>query len=743
MLCHPHPYLGGHRDNPLMRNLARRLARDGVVVLRFDFRGVGDSGGKRTWMRDGETDDVVAAARRLSETHGVDPRRVYVCGYSFGSAVALSALDESDAIRGFASISHPWGARSMLVPARGKSSSAKPKLFLVATNDVVRAGDARSARAHAAALPAPRETVVVEGADHAWRGRHRELHAELSSWIARRAEDLLAVEIDTLTSQSVSTPSTPESTVHGEDRRRASGSGWGFATAKGSASGTPPRHGASEDDDEKLRRLAAKVALTRLRRVPGSPGATPGASPGSSAGGTPWMTDDEGEWDGEYDEEPPTWPGPSSSSRDGRAVWPRSPSGRDNDDVGGGSAASSSVGISDQDPDSDSDPWAANGARPLIRRDSGSELARSTARSAALAREEAMMDPHLSLSSMSGRTPSRSSSSSSLSGRGIANGANGRRSLRDVKPSLASGSPNNSHNSQRSILKKTSSYTSLPGSPGSSTRGGSNALRVLAATGMANPFAAKRANHHAHAGFRIAAKAVMATNRFVAAGKKRVQWEETTAEGRPIVDTRSRVRRANHFRSAAKAVLAANRFGSFGRDDTVLHGKFIVKSEEEERAWALHARADRRPSPRASRAADRYRAPSPAVTANADVSSGSERGSASGSGSGSGSSAGLRASVSRAALPTPARASGNNGYGADAARKSRFRAAARAVVAGVQWGREPERARDERERERKRERERRAGRDRARFGGSFAHDGDGTDRSAASGRSAGSQSRDW
>ena len=749
VLCHPHPYLGGHRDNPLMRNLARRLARDGVTVLRFDFRGVGDSGGKRTWMRDGETDDVVAAARRLSETRGVDPRRVYVCGYSFGSAVALSALDESDAIRGFASVSHPWGARSMLVPARGKSSSAKPKLFLVASDDVVRVGDARDARAHAAALPAPRETVVVEGADHAWRGRHRELHAEISSWIARRAEDLLAAETDTTTSQSVSTPSTPESSVHGEDRRRASGLG------SGSGTGTPPRRRASEHDVEALRRSAAKIALARSRRAPGPPGATPGASPGTSAGGTPWMTDDEGEWDGEYDEEPPAWPGPSSSSRDGRAVWPRSPSGRDDDDDGGGSAASSSVGISDPDPDPD--PWAANGARPLIRRDSGSELARLAARSAALAREEAMMDPRSidprsSPSSTSGRSLSRASSSSSLSGNGIANGSNGRRSLRDGKPSLAGGSPNNSHNSQRSILKKTSSYTSLPGSPRGSTKGGKHALRALATAGAAGQTgASKNANHHTHTGFRSAAKAVMAANRFVAAGKKRVQWEETTAEGRPIVDTRSRVRKASHFRSAAKAVIAANRFGSFGGDDTVLRGKFIVKSEQEERAWAMHARAGRRPSPYAPRAADRYRAPSPAVAAAADDvgrGSGSDFSSASGSasGSGSGSGAGLRASVSRAAPPTPVRTSGDNGYGAGAARKHRFRAAARAVVAGVRWGHEPERARDERERkrerERERERERRAGRDRARFGGSFARDGGGTDRSDASGRSSGSRSRD-
>ena len=289
VLCHPHPYLGGHRDNPLMRNLARRLARDGVTVLRFDFRGVGDSGGKRTWMRDGETDDVVAAARRLSETRGVDPRRVYVCGYSFGSAVALSALDESTPSEVRVGVAS-WGARSMLVPARGKSSSAKPKLFLVASDDVVRVGDARDARAHAAALPAPRETVVVEGADHAWRGRHRELHAEISSWIARRAEDLLAAETDTTTSQSVSTPSTPESSVHGEDRRRASG----LRLRSGSGTGTPPRRRASDHDEEALRRSAAKIALARSRRAPGPPGATPGASPGTSALGTPWMTDDEG-----------------------------------------------------------------------------------------------------------------------------------------------------------------------------------------------------------------------------------------------------------------------------------------------------------------------------------------------------------------------------------------------------------------------------------------------------------------
>ena len=91
--------------------------------------------------------------------------------------------------------------------------------------------------------------------------------------------------------------------------------------------------------------------------------------------------------------------------------------------------------------------------------------------------------------------------------------------------------------------------------------------------------------------FRSAAKAVMAANRFVAAGQKRVQWERTTAEGRPIIDAPGRrpVRRSKNFRSAAKAVIAANRFGSFGADDRVpLRGQFDEPTPEEIRDFERH-----------------------------------------------------------------------------------------------------------------------------------------------------------
>ena len=162
VLCHPHPYLGGSMTNPVMANLARRLAAAGIATLRFNFRGVGGSTGKRTWMREGERADVLAAVHYLTQLHGVDPRKVYVAGYSFGAAVALAALDQSEHVRGFVGISYPWGVKSMLVPAQGPSRSPKPKLFLTASEDVMCRDGTEGAIAEVMSLPHPRELVVVE-----------------------------------------------------------------------------------------------------------------------------------------------------------------------------------------------------------------------------------------------------------------------------------------------------------------------------------------------------------------------------------------------------------------------------------------------------------------------------------------------------------------------------------------------------------------------------------------------------
>jgi alpha/beta superfamily hydrolase len=86
VVCHPHPLYGGTMDNKVVVTVARALQHAGMSTVRFNFRGVGGSGGTYDEGR-GETLDAEAvadwAARRW-------PGRALVsAGFSFGSFVAL------------------------------------------------------------------------------------------------------------------------------------------------------------------------------------------------------------------------------------------------------------------------------------------------------------------------------------------------------------------------------------------------------------------------------------------------------------------------------------------------------------------------------------------------------------------------------------------------------------------------------------------------------------------------------
>ncbi|MHC4202775.1 MAG: serine aminopeptidase domain-containing protein [Planctomycetota bacterium] len=74
---------------------ARDLA-PGLIVLRIDFRGTGDSSGSSEEMTlDSMVEDAVAAADWLRESFGC--RTVCLCGLRLGAAVALLAADRSRA----------------------------------------------------------------------------------------------------------------------------------------------------------------------------------------------------------------------------------------------------------------------------------------------------------------------------------------------------------------------------------------------------------------------------------------------------------------------------------------------------------------------------------------------------------------------------------------------------------------------------------------------------------------------
>jgi pimeloyl-ACP methyl ester carboxylesterase len=92
----------------IFTQLAGALAANGAVVVRYDKRGVGQSGGRtESATLDDYADDAIAVVKWLKKRPDVDSRRIIVVGHSEGSAVALIAAAREDDIRGVVSIAGP------------------------------------------------------------------------------------------------------------------------------------------------------------------------------------------------------------------------------------------------------------------------------------------------------------------------------------------------------------------------------------------------------------------------------------------------------------------------------------------------------------------------------------------------------------------------------------------------------------------------------------------------------------
>jgi pimeloyl-ACP methyl ester carboxylesterase len=86
---------------PVFAYLAKDLAEAGHLVLRYDRRGGGQSGGRtETVTLSDYADDLSAAVRWLSKRDDVDKRRIVVAGRADGGAVALIAATHDKAIDG-------------------------------------------------------------------------------------------------------------------------------------------------------------------------------------------------------------------------------------------------------------------------------------------------------------------------------------------------------------------------------------------------------------------------------------------------------------------------------------------------------------------------------------------------------------------------------------------------------------------------------------------------------------------
>jgi pimeloyl-ACP methyl ester carboxylesterase len=167
---------GGNRS--LRAPLAAALARMGLAVLLFDYRGYGGNPGHPTEA--GLAADARAALDYLLARPEVDPARVVYFGESLGAAVSLRLATERPpaalVLRSpFASLAevgqlhYPLVPVSLLLRDRYDSAAlagrlAAPLLVVAGGRDrIVPAGHSR--RLFAAA-PQPKRLVVLAGADH-------------------------------------------------------------------------------------------------------------------------------------------------------------------------------------------------------------------------------------------------------------------------------------------------------------------------------------------------------------------------------------------------------------------------------------------------------------------------------------------------------------------------------------------------------------------------------------------------
>jgi len=176
VVCHPHPLHGGALTNKVAYMLAGCALKAGLVVARFNFRGVGRSEGVHDQGR-GETEDTLAVAAWLRER--APGAALLLAGFSFGAFVSLKAAARArPALQ--VSIAPPFKYfESEPLPPRPDA----PWLVVHGRDDEV--VDYEATRAVLARYAPPPELATLDGVGHFFHGRLGDLEATVSGFIRR------------------------------------------------------------------------------------------------------------------------------------------------------------------------------------------------------------------------------------------------------------------------------------------------------------------------------------------------------------------------------------------------------------------------------------------------------------------------------------------------------------------------------------------------------------------------------
>ncbi len=174
VFSHPHPLHGGTMHTKVVFQATKALARIGVAVLRFNFRGVGLSKGTHDGGP-GEMDDFRAALDYMAERYpGCE---LWAAGFSFGSWIAWNVALDDPRVALLLGIGLPVN-RFDFSPV---GSSVKAKFLIHGEFDELIS--VREIRKFYSALHEPKELAVIDGASHLFDGKTTE--------VGEAVEDLL------------------------------------------------------------------------------------------------------------------------------------------------------------------------------------------------------------------------------------------------------------------------------------------------------------------------------------------------------------------------------------------------------------------------------------------------------------------------------------------------------------------------------------------------------------------------
>ena len=175
VVCHPHPLYGGDMLNNVVIAICQALSRHSIIAFRFNFRGVGNSGGA---FGGGiaEQEDVKAALAFILSTPDIDAKRIGLAGYSFGASVALPVALQDERVDLLAVVS----------PALSDSGWEqleeyhKSKFLIVGDADFVI--PLERFQQHIQNIADPKQYHVVSGADHFWWGYEEEVAQKVTQF---------------------------------------------------------------------------------------------------------------------------------------------------------------------------------------------------------------------------------------------------------------------------------------------------------------------------------------------------------------------------------------------------------------------------------------------------------------------------------------------------------------------------------------------------------------------------------